>query len=476
MSSIIFERSLDDLNGKTIDVAPQARDGCFRLVKCTAFLDPSKKLQVEEFSFDDMLKRPYAAISYPWRGIDTRPILPTFHVKGAEDGDPISVDVVHSACTAAIEGGADYIWLDRLCVLQNKARKADKHSQIEHMHDVYRFCTLCIVIPGGLQRLVSLDEQTPWILRSWTLQEALSPKNVVVLVAWSLGSCMVHFTSNFSWVTGFLAHKDEVKEVTQGRSATIGLERLVNDTSEGFMVFVKKGSPEEVNEESPTCFISANIFHRRSSHARALAAAMAESKYQDLKDNAVWQCSQLRTSSRPVDMILSIMGMFGVTLTTKYEAHERLRATIDLAKEILKNGRSASWLGSSFRVPPCKYISTFSLFPQTQVKGGAFITTPSGRQDISDFIGGDSLSVETLTASRCLSLSGTGNIYGAGAVSLLPIAGRLLDQHTGRGSWCQLLPQGSMDDEGYLKTEVLSHPVRRCSEDSVRYHIYPAQC
>lgn len=136
-------------------------------------------------------------------------------------------------------------------------------------------------------------------------------------------------------------------------------------------------------------------------------------------------------------MILSIMAMFDVTFNTKYEAHERLRATIDLAKEILKNGRSASWLGSSFRVLPCKYIyiSTFSPFPETQVKGGAFVITPSDRQDISNFVGGDSLSVESLTASRPLGLSGTGNIYSAGALSLIPLTGRLLDQCSGKISY-----------------------------------------
>lgn len=187
------------LNDEPIDVAPEATDGRFRLVNCMAFLDRPENLQVEEFSFDYVHNLRYAAISYPWKGVVTHPILPTFHVKGAEDGDPISIDIVRSACIAALQDKLDYIWLDRLCVLQEKARRADKRAQIEHMHEVYNCCALCIVIPGGLHRLVSLDEDTPWIFRSWTLQEALSPEKVVVLVAWSLGSCMFHFTSNVSW-------------------------------------------------------------------------------------------------------------------------------------------------------------------------------------------------------------------------------------------------------------------------------------
>ena len=274
----------------------------------------------------------------------------------------------------------------------------------------------------------------------------------------------------------FLARDGNVKEVAEKQSATIGLRRLVNDTSEGFMEFVKEGSPDEVDVENPTCFIRTNIFHRRSSHARALAAAMAEGTSQDFKDYAIWQCSQLRTSSRPVDMILSIMGMFGVKLTTKYKSHERLRATIDLAKEILKKGRGACWLGTSFRLPPCKHISTFSLFPETRVEGGVSIETPSGRKDISEFVGGENLSMETITTSECLlSPFETSSILVAGVKYLVPLALRAVNGRTGEMllPGATLLPRGSMDDEGYLEIEVPSYPVRRCHEESVRYHSYP---
>jgi hypothetical protein len=40
---------------------------------------------------------PYSAVSYVWRGNPADPAVladGTFHVKGAEDGDPISIDVL----------------------------------------------------------------------------------------------------------------------------------------------------------------------------------------------------------------------------------------------------------------------------------------------------------------------------------------------------------------------------------------------
>lgn len=52
---------------------------------------------------------------------------------------------------------------------------------------------------------------------------------------------------------------------------------------------------------------------------------------------ALWQSSFLRTSKRPVDMALSIMGLFGVSLDPRrYRSGGRISATIALAQEYLR--------------------------------------------------------------------------------------------------------------------------------------------
>ncbi|KAK0615564.1 hypothetical protein B0T17DRAFT_619203 [Bombardia bombarda] len=42
------------------------------------------------------------------------------------------------------------------------------------MSSRYQHCTQNLVLPGGLQRLVRLDETTAWVQRAWTLQDALA--------------------------------------------------------------------------------------------------------------------------------------------------------------------------------------------------------------------------------------------------------------------------------------------------------------
>jgi hypothetical protein len=63
----------------------------------------------------------------------------------------------------------------------------DKMWQIERMFDIYKKCGGCLVLPGGLQRLMRLDEETAWIERAWTQQEAMVPGKVMCLFRWTHG-------------------------------------------------------------------------------------------------------------------------------------------------------------------------------------------------------------------------------------------------------------------------------------------------
>jgi len=158
-------------------------------------------LCIEEFT--DFPSVQYAAISYVWKGnLLDPPEAKTywysatdaadgdryhkFSVAGALDGDPISIHVLKQACLTALKHGARYIWLDRLCIMQTN--REDKNWQIRKMSEMYKRCHLCIILPGGVQKLVRIDEETAWIHRGWTLQELLMPERALVLLAWKLGS------------------------------------------------------------------------------------------------------------------------------------------------------------------------------------------------------------------------------------------------------------------------------------------------
>ncbi|KAK0459428.1 hypothetical protein IW261DRAFT_1351758, partial [Armillaria novae-zelandiae] len=72
----------------------------FRLIDCAQYIH-DRTLSIHEFPGFECT---YAAISYIWRGnsVDESAVGVWFFVAGAEDGDPIGVDVLVHACTAAL--------------------------------------------------------------------------------------------------------------------------------------------------------------------------------------------------------------------------------------------------------------------------------------------------------------------------------------------------------------------------------------
>ncbi len=75
----------------------------------------------------------------------------------------------------------------------------------------------------------------------------------------------------------------------------------------------------------------------------ALCIAMDNDMDEDTKLYAIWKSALMQTSSRPVDMVFSIMGLFGVTLDPIcFTKDDRLSATIALARAILEKGGRAT--------------------------------------------------------------------------------------------------------------------------------------
>ncbi|KZP24785.1 hypothetical protein FIBSPDRAFT_950825 [Athelia psychrophila] len=123
------------------------------------------------------------------------------------------------------------------------------------------------------------------------------------------------------------------------------------------------------------------------------------------REQAIWRSAVLRTSSRPVDMVFSITGLFGVALNPReFHKDDRVGATTALAQAILRKGGSAA-----LSFPPCRQLSSFPEFPQTSVGGSAQIKTDIWLTD-----------VEALLDTANMNI------------------------------WFQDLPKGTMDDYGYL--------------------------
>ncbi len=177
----VYSIPLGSLQGACVDVtscgdnAYKGASPCkYRLIDCVQYVRHNT-LVIHEF--DVLPKESYSAASYIWRGKPFDPSFPEqrgfFSVLGAENGDPISIDVLYHVCMASLQKKAKLLWLDRLCIIQQS--RDDKAWQIQRMYGIYKACDPCLVLPGGLQRLVCVDEETEWIQRGWTLQEVMAP-------------------------------------------------------------------------------------------------------------------------------------------------------------------------------------------------------------------------------------------------------------------------------------------------------------
>ncbi len=413
-----------------------------------------------------------STISYPWQGLeldDAVTDVTRFTIKGAELGGVISADVLLTSCRAAKHlKQAGYrrptlLWLDRLCIKQED--EEDKRWQIKNMYDIYKRCALCLVLPGGLKRLAELSEQTTWAKRAWTLQEALVPDHVECLFSWRKLSMKTTVSC------------DSVVVVEPFRSAVLSLEGLLNatmtglkytltesgdgDYGNGFQIdaenededddlsenpssseikdlkledpqtdeiidddssdWQNEGSEKEQGAESPIRE-KPNTLTSTEAHVLYNVLKHRESD-RDMKEAALWKCALMRTSSRPVDMVFSVMALFGVPLDPAFFDHnDREKATLALAQGILQSGGRATWLGISLTMDPSPFMSTLPTFPETNVAGGAMIQTPTGPQSVENMVDSYWLLTETLTGS----MDADGNFHTRSRAAALKRAERSL--------------------------------------------------
>ena len=356
----------------------------FRFIVCSDFLDQQRLSVVEH---EALPQGQYAAISYPWNGLKSSEPPNTFFqlpLEGDEQlSDPISLAVLRTACLAARQSDADLLWIDQICIMQTSAQ--DKDWQISRMFDLYDRCKVCLVLPGGLQRLAAHDESTNWIERSWTLQEAM-PKSTHAIFAWNFGGGKLVGLTN-----------GRVVEVEEGRSVMMELGELLQASFVGSLPLKQHSARLKLlgTDKDPITALM----------------AVKEAKGPEMREMAVWRSALLRTCSQPRDMILSIMGIFGVKLdVSKYGKDDREKAAVDLAFEILKNGRGPSWLGAA---PGCANLSSMSSMPEFPAMDGreAYYTVAGRKERPGKVMGSDMTWYVKPVAKAKMETRGSGRLH-----------------------------------------------------------------
>jgi len=360
----IIEVPLDKLRVEPFDITSCANLHRYRFIDTAAFANQNL-LRVIEYA---ELPERFSTISYVWKGNPLlegqQPPLGSFGVVGADKADPVSIDVVKSACYAALHHDQLLIWLDKVCIAQ--AIREDKNWQIQVMGSIYKRADPCIILPGGLSRLLPLEEPTSWVGRAWTLQEALLPRSTKVLFKWKHGKGVVQ---------GVMV--GDIEEIEPGESAVSDMTTLLEGTMRLEMdVVTLPNGPDQSSTESmvPTKIFGSESLGMGQCLSLRCALWNDHSDTRELNESAIWKSAVMRTSSRAVDMVFSIMALFDVRLdTSKFHKDDRRGATIALLQELMRSGRRASWMIISLALQPDNVISTMPVMPKTSVEGVAQI-------------------------------------------------------------------------------------------------------
>jgi hypothetical protein len=356
-----LEISIDQIMERPVsmDSVPPRR---FRFIDCESFCN---KGTLRILELPDLPESYYVAISYVWQGglrADASPNPgPVMKIKNTANADPISIDVLRITCNAALTLNCPLIWLDGVCIMQGNDN--DKDWQIQNMFNVYSLCKTCLIIPGGLSRLVAIDEETRWVHRAWTLQEAIAPPSCHCLFSWPHGDCVLQ-TVSFAGV----------HEVEPGRAAISEMRSLLNITHKNCDIL--QGRPRDNLGKVTIRLLGNEIEDKDSVSLNALIGAL-DRKGREGMGNAVWRAALTRFSSRPVDFALSIMGIFGITLDpSRFAPDDKIGATVALMQAMIVEGQRPEWLGIMETLRPGHHLTMIPEFPQPDVDGRAAFGNP----------------------------------------------------------------------------------------------------
>jgi len=338
----------------------------FRFIDCQKL---AQKQGLKVLEYHRLPTNNYAAVSYPWNDLRASANTTSISVNGTNGAQPISAAVLRSACLAALKHGAALLWVDALCIMQTDAD--DKNWQIRRMYSIYSSCKMCLIVPGGLARLAAVHERTSWIHRAWTLQECFASPQVYCLFGWKFGD------STF----GCIGVNAKVEEVEPGTAAIIPFKSLIE-------LSMGAHTPAE------TGYSRLKLLGTREKDEFQLLSLLGTLDYRGKvgMGNAVWRSAMARVASRPVDKILSIMGIFGVDLDpANFEKDDFAKAAVALMQALLQKGEMAEWLCIAPQLGISSDISMLPAAPRPSAEGRAVHVTQDGREVELDEITKDPL-------------------------------------------------------------------------------------
>lgn len=248
-----------------------------------------------------------------------------------------------SGSQAAQHLDCDFLWLDLVCLHQCSSR--DKTLQIVNMGHIYKNAEAVLVMPGGVAAVQGAEHPASWITRAWTLQEATLCDNTYALHIWPVPDPRYEYHQSASKIPIFL----DVQYI-QGDLAMSKLTDLIHCSS-GHSIRKTDIETGEMTTEP----IVVRCFGDEDAIMNSLIA-VRDGDTLEMRRSAAWRSIWLRTSTKPQDMVFSMMHILGVILDVDYS-----RTREDLMLELAqKSGAVPSWLDIGYNVP---FDARYGLLP-----------------------------------------------------------------------------------------------------------------
>ncbi|KAF7587828.1 hypothetical protein BBP40_006680 [Aspergillus hancockii] len=228
--------------------------------------------------------------------------------------------------------GANWFWLDFLCLDQVERKPSsgpvdkEKCLLICMMSDVYRYASDVVVMIGGMGAVLGVDKNMSWMDRAWTLQESILCKGSTYVYIKSPGQMDVPNPNGGLW-----------KFIPVPLEPNLFLINIFD------LLDLADAWPRPPQAPPSINVLNGNTTTPSDSPRRALRAAL--SVHKRIKYTGVWRSMFMQTSSHPVDVVYSIMGIFGLQIDLYRKNRDPRFVFQDLARKtaaVMKIG--PSWL------------------------------------------------------------------------------------------------------------------------------------
>ncbi|KAF7932048.1 uncharacterized protein EAE97_009069 [Botrytis byssoidea] len=240
---------------------------------------------------------------------------------------------------AAKMKGSNYIWLDLCCIDQPDRKDNETKFQISMMADIYRHANNVIVMVGGAGCVQHTDQVSPWMERAWTLQEAILNRKTFVCVLWPNLKRKVTYMSKGSpvvWTFQQVIAAKLAPKISSGDvCCLISLKDLLDMADVDSSLLKPSGCPEISVLDGMT--LKAGNAPRLALRTAFLNSPLA------IKYTGVWRSMFMRTSTKSIDVVYSIMGIFNLVIDPFKKNHDPSFMFNDLARKTGATPSIGAW-------------------------------------------------------------------------------------------------------------------------------------